>query len=197
VGDDLFLGLRWLDVATITAIVLGPILAVAIDRIQQRWTDKKRRRLEILRDLMRTRRARLDPMHVGALNLVDLEFYGCRAVMDSFRHYIEHLSSPLPMPAEQERFFARQEDLLVELLHAMGRQLGYSYDKRDLERLAYGPTGWNNDQNMQRQNMMLLNELLNGKRAFPVTPMQPTSHNPFPPAPIPQQQTPPTSNGTV
>lgn len=178
-----FLGMRWIDVATISAIVLGPILAVAVDRFQQRWTERKRRRLAIFRDLMGTRKARLDAVHVAALNLVDLEFYGVEKVMAPFREYLAHLSSPMPMPAGQDRYFDQREDLFVTLLHSMGRELGYAYDKHDLAKLSYGPTGWNNDQNMQRHNMTLVNELLQGVRALPVTPMQPTGQNPFPPAP--------------
>ncbi|KAA3451643.1 hypothetical protein C7I87_06455 [Mesorhizobium sp. SARCC-RB16n] len=178
-----FLGMRWIDIATITAIVVGPILAVAVDRFQQRWTERKRRRLPIFRDLMGTRKARLDPVHVGALNLIDLEFYQVERVMVPFRAYMDSLYVPMPMPEAQERFFDHRNDLFVGLLHAIGRELGYAYDKHDLEKLAYGPTGWNNDQNMQRQNMTLVNELLSGVRALPVTAMQPTSQNPFPPAP--------------
>jgi hypothetical protein len=182
-AGDAFWGLRWLDVATILAIVLGPVLAVGVDRLQQRWTEGKRRRLEIFRTLMRTRRARLDSDHVGALNLVDLEFYGRKKVMEAFRAYIGHLSSPLPMPESQDLFFEQREDLLVGLLNAMGRELGYAFDKRDLEKLAYGPAGWSRDQDMQRQNMVLVNQLLSGNRALPVTPMQSPSQNVFPPAP--------------
>ncbi|MBZ9851221.1 hypothetical protein LB565_24850 [Mesorhizobium sp. CA14] len=178
-----FLGLRWIDIATIAAIILGPILAVAIDRFQQRWTDRKRRRLKVFQDLMGTRRARLDPVHVAALNLVDLEFYGVENVMAPFRDYLAHLSAPLPMPEGQDRHSDQREDLFVSMLHAMGRELGYKYDKHDLAKLSYGPNGWNNDQNMQRHNMTLLNELLQGVRALPVTPMQPPSQNPFPPVP--------------
>jgi hypothetical protein len=180
---EAFWGLRWLDVATILAIVLGPILAVSVDRLQQRWTERKRRRLEIFRTLMRTRRVRLDPDHVGALNLVDLEFYGKRRVTEAFRAYIGHLSAPMPMPESQDQFFEQREDLLVALLHAMGKELGYKFDKRDLEKLSYGPSGWSRDQEMQRQNLVLVNQLLSGNRALPVTPMQPPSQNVFPPAP--------------
>lgn len=179
-----FLGLRWLDIATIAAIVLGPLLAVAVDRIQQRWTGKKTRRLEIFRDLMRTRKARLDPVHVNALNLVDLEFYGRPRVLSAFRSYIGHLSQPVPPQEAADPFFDHREELLVTLLFEMGRELGYSYDKRDLEKLAYGPVGWNNDQNMQRQNMVLVNELLAGRRALPITPMSAPAQNPFPPPPV-------------
>lgn len=186
-GDVVILGMRWLDIATLAAIVLGPILAVAVDRIQSRWTDSKRRRLETFRDLMRTRRARLDPVHVGALNLVDLEFYGREKVIGAYSAYIEHLSTPLPMPDAQERFFEKREELLVKLLYEMGQDLGYEFDKRDLETMAYGPTGWNNDQNLHRQNMTLLNEMLSGRRSLPVSSMQPPQQNPFPPAPVTPQ----------
>lgn len=183
--QQIFLGMRWTDVATILAIVLGPILAVGIDRFQQRWTDTKSRRLEIFRALMKTRKARLDPAHVSALNLIDLEFYGRQRVMAAFRSYIDHLSTPLPMPEGQAQFFEQREDLLLGLLHAMGDELGYSFDKHELEKLSYGPTGWNSDQNMQRQNMALLNDLLQGRRPLTVVAMQPTQQNPFPPAPEP------------
>lgn len=178
-------GLRWLDILTILAIVLGPILAVAIDRVQQRWTDTRRRRLDIFRDLMRTRKARLDPLHVGALNLVDLEFFGREKVITALRAYLHHLSLPMPMPEGQDTFFEHRNDLLVGLLHEIGVELGYKYDKRDLDKFSYGPVGWNDDQDVQRKNMGLLNQLLSGQRALPVTPMNPPSNNPFPPAPVP------------
>ncbi|WP_146148891.1 DUF6680 family protein [Pseudaminobacter soli (ex Li et al. 2025)] len=190
----MFLGLRWVDLVTIAAIVLGPILAVAADRFQRQWAEKRQRRLEVFRDLMRTRKARLDPMHVGALNLVDLEFYGCRPVTGALRTYINHLFSPMPNPDEHDRFSEQRNDLLMDLLHEMGRELGYSYDRRDLERLSYGPRGWTDDQDLQRHNMTLLNQMLQGRIALPVTPMQPTAQNPFPPAPAIKDTAPPAGN---
>jgi hypothetical protein len=185
-----FAGLRWLDIATILAIIVGPILAVVIDRVQQRWTGKRSRRLEIFRDLMRTRRARLDAVHVNALNLVDLEFYGRRKVMAAYRDYVANLSLPLPRPEDLDRFLQHRDDLLIALLHVMGRELGYRYDKQDLARLSYGPSAWFNDLNTQRENMALLNEVLRGLRALPITAMQPPGNNPYPPAPTGSGPTP-------
>lgn len=134
---------------------------------------------------MKTRRHRLDPVHVGALNLIDLEFYGVRRVKQAFRDYIKHLGLP-PLSEGTpgwENFYEEREDLLTTLLYEIGTVLGYSYDKRDLGKLAYGPVGWNTDQNLQRGNLVLLNEILEGRRALPVTPMQPPPQNPFPPTP--------------
>jgi hypothetical protein len=65
----------------------------------------------------------------------------------------------------------------------MGRELGYSYDKHDLGKLSYGPSGWGFDQDLQRNNMAMLNDLLKGNRALPVTPMTTPASSPFPPAP--------------
>ena len=181
--DAVFLGMRWIDIITIFAVVAGPIFAVAVDRFRQAQSDGKSRRLAVFRSLMKTRRQRLDPEHVGALNLVDLEFYGKSKVMDAFQIYMTHLSSPLPPPDGQDRFFEQRDDLLVRMLYEIGKDLGYSYDKHDLAKLAYGPVAWGRDEDIQRQNMGYLNELLAGKRALPVTPMQPPSNNPFPPMP--------------
>ncbi|RLL74171.1 hypothetical protein D8666_13220 [Ochrobactrum soli] len=182
--DTILLGLRWIDIITIAAVILGPILAVLIDRLRQARSDKQARKLSVFRSLMRTRRTRLDPEHVGALNLVDLEYFGCKPVISAFTAYMDHLSTPVPGQEAQERFFSQREDLLVQLLHQMGKELGYQFDKRDLEKLAYGPVGWANEQDIQRQNMVFLHELLSGKRALPVTAMQPPAANPFPPPPV-------------
>ncbi|CDN54216.1 Hypothetical protein RG1141_CH18760 [Neorhizobium galegae bv. officinalis bv. officinalis str. HAMBI 1141] len=183
--EPIFLGMRWIDIINIIAIVVGPILAVVVDRLRQRWSDDNTRRLAVFRSLMRTRRLLLDPEHVGALNLVDLEFYGHQRVMDAFSAYMSHLSAPMPGPDGHVRFFEQREDLLVRLLYQMGKDLGFQYDKHDLAKLAYGPAGWIQEQDIQRQNMGYLNELLAGKRALPITPMQPPAANAFPPAPVP------------
>ncbi|MFT4160908.1 DUF6680 family protein [Shinella sp.] len=183
--EIVFLGMRWVDLINLIAIVVGPILAVVVDRLRQGRADTQSRRLAVFRALMRTRRQRLDPEHVGALNLVDLEFYGRKSVIEAFSAYMDHLASPNPTTEDgHERYFEQREDLLVKLLHEMGRDLGLHFDKHDLKKLAYGPTGWAVEQEIQRQNMTFFNELLAGKRALPITPMQqPPDLNPFPPPP--------------
>lgn len=194
--EPVLLGMRWIDIINIFAIVVGPILAVGIDRLRQYRADEKSRKLSVFRSLMRTRRIRLDPEHVGALNLVDLEFYGRPKVLKAFSEYMGHLSSPMPSTEDgNDRFFEQREGLLVQLLYEIGKDLGLQYDKHDLSKLAYGPTGWLNEQELQRQNMGYLNELLAGRRALPVTSMQPPAANPFPPAPMPNDRSVPIPTG--
>jgi hypothetical protein len=154
-----------------------------ITRAQDRRRELRQKKLKILRALMKTRRLQLDPEHVSALNLIELEFYGCDAVIAPCKAYIAHLHSPLPDLAEQDRFFEARHSLFLNLLHALGRELGYQFDKHDLQHFGYTPTGWHADQNRARHNAALLTEILEGTRALPVTPMQPPNANPFPPAP--------------
>jgi hypothetical protein len=170
---------------TIVAIIVGPILAVAITRSQDRRREVRQKKLEILRALMKTRRLQLDPEHVSALNLIELDFYGRDAVIIPYKAYIVHLNSPLPRLAEQNRFFEERHSLFLSLLHALGHELGYKFDKHDLRHFGYTPTGWHDDQNRVRHNAALLTDILEGTRALPVTPMQPPKANPFPPTPHP------------
>lgn len=159
----------WYALATLAAIVLGPIIAVFVTRMQDRAAEKRRRRLDVFRNLMQTRGVRLDTVHVAALNVVEIEFYKDKEVRAAFQLYIQHLSSPMPDVAERDRFFEQQSDLFMDLLFKIGYSVGLSFDKRDLERLSYVPQVWNIDQHMQRRNVEMLGQLLAGQRAMPIT----------------------------
>ena len=168
---------------TLAAIILGPIIAVLLTRWIDRRSDRKARRMSVFRDLMRTRGIRLDPTHVAALNLVELEFYGDKKVRAAFKQYITHLSDPMPENSDaQDRFIARRSDLFAELLFELGTVLEYNFDKRDLDRHSYAPRGWDVDESLQRRNAQLLNSILDGHRPIPVTNFF-TANSPFPAPP--------------
>lgn len=181
--DAVILGLRWIDIINFIAIIAGPILAVWVEKMRQERADARDRKLAVFRSLMRTRRLRLDPEHVGALNLVDLEFYGCARVIQALEAYMDNLSGPIPPESEIDRFTSRRTDLLISLIFEIGKELKFSFDKKDLEKSSYGPAAWQTEQDTARQNLIYVNEMLSGKRALPVTAMQPPSANPFPPPP--------------
>ena len=159
----------WYAMATLVAIAVGPIIAVIVTRMLDCAAEKRRRRLDVFRNLMQTRGVRLDPVHVAALNVVEVEFYKDKDVRDAFQSYIQHLSAPMPDVAEQDRFLEQRYDLFMDLLFKIGSSVGFSFDKRDLERLGYFPQGWDRDQNMQRRNVEMLGQLLSGQRAIPIT----------------------------
>lgn len=149
--------------ATIVAIIIGPIMAVRVTRTHDDKKWRRDRRMTVLRDLMQTRGVRLDPLHVAALNVMELEFYGEASVLAAYKAYIRHLSSPLPMPDQQEPYFEQRFELFLNLIQELGRSLGLAFDRGDISKLAYSPVGWEHDQQMQRKNMALFAELLEGR----------------------------------
>jgi hypothetical protein len=157
-------------VATVFAIVWGPIKAVQITRANDENRETRRRKYDVFHSLMKTRRFALAAEHVMALNLVQVEFYQHPKIDAAYRAYIALLSQKGPPPDDKnfEHFWEVREDALYDLLHEIGHELGYEYDKRDLKKLAYGPQGWQDDEQQLRASRALLIELLTGKRAIPV-----------------------------
>lgn len=172
-----------LAIVSIVAIVVGPIAAVAITRVIDTRREVKLRKLDVFRTLMKTRRERLAYDHVSALNLVELEFYGEQAVQNAYRKYIEHLGMKAPPVGQDERFFKTRSETFADLLKEIGKSLGYSFDKMDLERLGYSPVGWERDQALTRNNASMINDILSGRRGFPVAPFNASPASPFPPPP--------------
>lgn len=162
-------GSNWYALATLLAIVVGPITAVLVTRFIDYKSEAKARRITVFRNLLQTRGIRLDPLHVASLNVIELEFYKSEKVRSAFKAYIQHLASPMPPTEEQDPYFAQRSDLFTELLSEMGKELNYSFDKRDLDRHSYVPRGWGDDNDLQRHNAALINDLLSGRRAIPVT----------------------------
>ena len=67
--------MRLVDWLTITAILLGPIIAIRITRYLEKGRDDYARKERIFKTLMATRATRLSGDHVQALNMIDIEFY--------------------------------------------------------------------------------------------------------------------------
>lgn len=172
------------SLATLVAILVGPIMAVVVTRKLDAQAETRRRKFELFKDLMQTRGIRLDPIHVAALNIVELEFYDHPKVRAEFKKYIEHLSSPAPNGNQDDlnRYYDQRSDQFMELIYEIGIVLGYKFDKRELDRRSYVPKGWNDDQFMQRKNASMINQLLEGQRALPITNLL-SRQNPFPEAP--------------
>ena len=63
-----------LAVATIVAIIIGPIVALWIQRNSEKRREKRNRKLVIFKELMATLATTLSPRHVDALNAIEVEF---------------------------------------------------------------------------------------------------------------------------
>ena len=79
-------------VATIIAIVRGPIMALRSQRKLDEERDVKNRKLWIFKTLMAYRAIQLTPVFVQALNLIDLEFTEVseKPVRDAWRELQDH-----------------------------------------------------------------------------------------------------------
>jgi hypothetical protein len=186
-----------LAIATLMAVLLGPILAVLVTRFIDQRRLKQTRRMDVFRILMRTRKMRLNPDHVGALNLVEIEFYGEKAVIQSWKAYWAHLRLPAPVnqtQAQQQQFYRDQEALLTKLLHAIATTLNFNIQQMEILEGGYIPQGWVDDDQGLRMIRALILEILNGRRGLPIAPFNPVpQNNPFPPPP--DEGPPPPVNG--
>ncbi|MBL28137.1 MAG: hypothetical protein CMM50_11390 [Rhodospirillaceae bacterium] len=176
-----------LGIAIIIATFGGPIAAVLVTR----WIDgiglKRERRMQVFRDLMRTRRLRLSPDHVGALNLVEIEFHGEAETIGAWKEYLGSLNKIVPeniTNEELDTLFREQDRLLTKLLHAMSCSLKFKIEQLDIFDGGYTPKGWNDIENQQQAMRLLLIDLLKGNRAIPIASMMhPTPSSPYPPPP--------------
>jgi hypothetical protein len=178
----------WMGIATIVAVILGPILAVEVSRRNDERRLKQTRRMDVFRTLMRTRRMRLSPDHVGALNLVEIEFYGEAAVIEAWKAYWAHLHQAYPIdPARQQQFQRDQEGLLTRLLHAIATTLNFNIEQMEILEGGYLPQGWVDNDVSMRMLRDLMVDILSHRRGFPIVAFTPGS-SPYPPPP---EETPP------
>jgi hypothetical protein len=79
-------------IATIIAVVAGPILALWIQRMLDKMREAHKRKLDVFKALMTYRGTRLAPAFVQALNLIDLEFKDRRdkGILDAWKELQDH-----------------------------------------------------------------------------------------------------------
>jgi hypothetical protein len=172
---------------TILALLVGPVLAVIVTRYVDSIRAKHERRMTIFRALMATRRAQLSPEHVGALNLVEIEFHGETPVIEAWKNYFSNLSGPAiyptATPQDVDQFVRARSNLLTKLLHAIATSLKFKMEQLDIDERGYAPTAWFNDENTVRQIRTLALEVLQHKRGLPVTPLNLPAGGPYPAPP--------------
>jgi hypothetical protein len=120
----------WIGIVTVVAIVLGPVLALHVQRKLDEGREVWSRKLGIFRTLMSFRATRLAPAFVQALNLIDIEFTDApeKPVRDSWKELQNHYSdwgrkAPEQRKADDKKDVDRAEELLAELLVKMGAAL--------------------------------------------------------------------------
>ncbi len=182
------------EIVTIVALFLGPAVAVLIARWMEYRRAKRERRMDIFRTLMKTRRTRLLPDHVSALNLVEIEFRNNSNVLTAWRAYFQNLGSEQPRRDDEvvseylgndeqrireERYNIRvcqeREKLLATLLHAIARSLNYKVEALEIFEGGYSPQGWADIEMQQELIRRYVVDLCLGNRALPVVVYNSTS----------------------
>jgi uncharacterized protein DUF6680 len=165
----------------------GPIAAVIITRLLDDWRQDKARRMEVFRTLMRTRRSVLQPDHIGALNLVEIEFARDEAVLAAWKALFTHFATAHPrqeheridMIANEEeiksrnqafgtRIIQERQSFLAKLLHAMARALGFKIEQLEIFEGGYTPQFWvdvDSEQDIMRKYVV---ELARGTKIVPI-----------------------------
>jgi hypothetical protein len=152
----------------IFATLFGPVLAIQVQKLLEYKREKKARQNQIFKTLMATRAARLSPVHVEALNLIDIEFSPTdkrdKKVKSAWKAYFAHLGERMDDPQTQPLVLAKREELFTDLLYEMGTALGYDFDKTQI----YSPILHGNLELEERVIRTKIIEILTGKSAFPM-----------------------------
>lgn len=174
-------GMENKDIIMTTAVIIGPILAVQIQKILEQFREKKQNRLYIFRTLMSTRAQRLSREHVQALNMIDIEFYGRKiplvrtkyqtkneqAVTHAWKSYNNHLGKLNEFP-DINIWNSKIEDLFTELLYAISQAMNYDFDKVELQRDCYRPMAHNDLETKQKNILNGMEKIFSGESSLPM-----------------------------
>ena len=201
------------EALTVAALLAGPPLGVGLAGYLEYRRDRGGRRMDVFRTLMRTRRVPTSGDHVGALNLIEIEFAHDGEVLAAWRELFQHFAAthsrrpdevilPDAPSAERERRFNQRlnderQRLLAKLLHAMARVLNFKIEQLEIFEGGYTPQGWETELLEQQAVRNFLIDLYRGNKALPVLVFEGQRATTVAPAGETAQQTLPPSNGAT
>ena len=160
-----------MEMIMIAAIILGPILAIQVEKYLEFRREDKQRKVNIFKTLMATRGSVLSYKHVEALNMIDLEFDYDKYenVVNAWKEYFDNLINKDHDGEEAlKRWSEKNNELLTSLLYEMGSSLGYKFDKVLIRRNVYSPVGHAQHEEEQRSIRQGLLSILYGESSLPV-----------------------------
>jgi hypothetical protein len=153
---------------TILAIIVGPLLALWLQRLAENRREKRQGRLWVFKTLMMYRATPLAYPYVQALNLIDVSFNASsdeeKAVRAGWNTLLDHLT----VNKDHPDFDENRRTLTAALLAAMGKCLGYEFDEVYLKRHAYQPKGHGQVEEEQHELRGLLLQVLRNDRRIPI-----------------------------
>ena len=151
--------------AIVLATAAGPIGAVCISLWREARSAARGRQLHVFRTLMATRRLGISAEHVNALNLVEVDFYGCRKVQEEWKAYKDHLFAG---GAEDEAWQEKKERLLATLLYQMAKKLHFNIPALEIFKGGYAPKGWLHLDLRRLAALEYVYDLAQGTRVVPI-----------------------------
>ena len=139
-----------IDIVTIFALIVSPILALQIQKILELKRDARNRKNRIFYTLMSTRVKKLNHERITALNMIDIDFYGNKKIINEWKIYHDHLSNKKP-DCNILIWNEKSDELFINLLHTMAQYLGYDFDKIQLKRGCYSPIAHDEFENNQNK----------------------------------------------
>lgn len=172
------------DIVITVAVLLGPVLAVQIQKTLEGYREKRANKRMVFATLMRTRAARVSADHVQALNAIEIVFYGKstkdKNVVDAWRTYFDHLHDHIGEDEDERVRAARVvswheegDRLFTELLRKMAEALGYKFDTVSLKRSIYSPKAEGERESDFLKLRQFMAKLATWEAAFPVVAFPP------------------------
>jgi hypothetical protein len=185
----MFFGIKIEGWLTIAAIILGPLLAFAVQHWRDQMRERERRKMDIFRRLLLTLKVPMAQNHVDALNSIPLEFYSHQETMSAWRLYTSHLNDAAMLRAQPQRWGEKKFDLLIDLVGKIAKALDYDHiDAATLQDNVYVPQGYQDVEEQMREIRAAWQQVLNGQRPLTMTVVGPIQVEP--PMP-PVQELPP------
>lgn len=165
------------DWLVILATIAGPILAVQAQKWIERLRERRGRKLWVFQQLMATRATRLSTDHVQSLNMIDLVFYGRhflgiryqsgteKAVLSAWREYHDHLNTKLDQAAQMV-WNNNTEELFINLLSAIAKDVRFHFDRVQLKKGWYSPIAHGQLEDELTAIRKLVLQLLSGQSAL-------------------------------
>lgn len=154
---------------TVIALILGPLLAIALQLGFEKRREERKRRMQVLDTLMSFRGRIFHSDCVQAVNRIDLVFYHNSEVRQKYAVFYAHLDSDSMKSEEPSpEAVSKADDLAAELISEMAKDLGYSFDHTVIKRRAYHPRWFNREIQFLMKSRAALVPLLEGKSSIRV-----------------------------
>ena len=139
--QNLYFGMKLYELITLLAILVGPLLAVAVTIWSTNRGKNRDQQLQVLRMLIATHHLPSDPAYQVAINLIPIEFRGHKSVMDAHREFILSVQKQ-PDGVNDVSIFKDWGLKSIRLVHEVAKALKYDLRETDLQTVPYSSKGW-------------------------------------------------------